>query len=138
MLKHLHSELLQGGYTALKGKQWVYSPCEEGVRHGKEYHDTNQPGQCVCLGRVPAAAVLLCPPASTRHDPPEDGPVSSHRQTARWTVGAPVWRQDGLTEHCHHSYRPGRAAGLWAHRLCGAVAPCPHLAGLSGGARRPM
>src|SRR5919197_855007 len=59
------SELLQGDILHPRHSDAVYPLCQEGVRHGERYHDDDQPCQPVCLRRVSAAALLLCPRAGT-------------------------------------------------------------------------
>src|SRR5947208_4258196 len=70
------SELLQGDILHQRPNDAVYPLCREGVRHGERYHDDDQPCQPVCLGRVSAAALLLCPRAGTGADPAKNGPLS--------------------------------------------------------------
>src|SRR6266700_515820 len=62
---------------------------------------THRACQSVCLRRVFTAALFLCPSAGTGPDTTKNGPLSSYRQSARWAVGAPLWRQDHLAESCH-------------------------------------
>src|SRR5215211_3751882 len=98
---YAESELLQGDILHQRPSDVVSPPCQEGVRHGESYHDDDQPCQPVCLGRVSATALLLCPAAGTGAGATENRPLSSDRQSARWPVRDPVWRQDHLPKQCH-------------------------------------
>src|SRR5262249_24715541 len=69
------------GIFSLKGLRRGSVPLLKGVPHAQAYDNDHGACESVCLRRVSAATLFLCPLARTCADPAKNRPLSSDRQT---------------------------------------------------------